>query len=130
MATHSLAITGSCPSFNCSYASELQSNPDISGIGVRPRLFFRMPCASFADNYSHHVRSYWDSQSRITSHSSSALPTTISTSIKLQIQLIGYSWRRFLRDLFGKHPRNGVKLFRALYLHSVIHRLLPEFLSS
>ena len=26
----------SCPVFNCSTASDLKSNPDISGIGVRP----------------------------------------------------------------------------------------------
>ena len=127
--------SGSCPSINCSITFpsswQVQTNPDISGIGVRPRSLFWMPCAGFfADNNGYNFRSFWDSQSRPTLRSSSALRTTSSTSKELQILLIAYFLRQSLQNLLEKYPRNGVRLFRALCFHSVTHKPLREFLFS
>lgn len=74
MVTHSLAsravaatssatsttTSASCPRVNCSIsfvsALQLQPNPDISGIGVRPRSLFWMPCAGFfTDDHWYHL---------------------------------------------------------------------------
>lgn len=109
--------TGTCSKFNCSTAIELKSNPDISGIGVRPCPRPKPSQKRHSNSCLQHVRFFWVSRYQPTSRYSSALPIIGSTLRGLPIQLIASSLTTSPQKQSEGYPRSGAKLFRTLCLH-------------